>query len=91
MVRSLWRCILGVWRYDGMPYTFTFLENYYFELEKDGPCKKEFPKSTSSHQFLGVYTFHGPPKPTCLEVFMVNNLAFRWPKPLFFMVLGLMV
>ena len=32
--------------------------------------------------------YHGPPKPTCLEVFMVNNLVFRWPKPLFFMVLG---
>ena len=31
---------------------------------------------------------HGPPKPTFLEVFMVNNLVFRWPKPLFFMVLG---
>ena len=30
----------------------------------------------------------GPPKPTFLEVFMVNNLVFRWPKPLFFMVLG---
>ena len=23
-----------------------------------------------------------------LEGFMVNNLVFRWPKPLFFMVLG---
>ena len=22
----------------------------------------------------------GPLKPTCLEVFMVNNLVFRWPK-----------
>ena len=34
-------------------------------------------------------TYHGPPKPTCLEVFiMVNNLVFRWPKPLFFIVLG---
>ena len=30
----------------------------------------------------------GPPKPTVLEVFMVNNLVFRWPKPLLFMVLG---
>ena len=28
------------------------------------------------------------PKPRFLEVFMVNNLVFRWPKPLFFMVLG---
>ena len=28
--------------------------------------------------------YHGPPKPTFLEVFMVNNLVFRWPKPLFF-------
>ena len=33
-------------------------------------------------------TYHEPPKPTFLEVFMVNNLVFRWPKPLFFMVLG---
>ena len=34
-------------------------------------------------------TYHGPPKPTCLEVFiMVNNLVFRWPKPLFFILLG---
>ena len=32
--------------------------------------------------------YPGPPKPTCLEVFMVNHLVFRWPKPLFFMVLG---
>ena len=31
--------------------------------------------------------YHGPPKPTFLEVFMVNNLVLRWPKPLFFMVL----
>ena len=37
--------------------------------------------------FGGVYTM-GPPKPTCLEVFMVNKLVFRWPTPLFFMVLG---
>ena len=35
-----------------------------------------------------VYTYHEPPKPTFLEVSMVNNLVFRWPKPLFFMVLG---
>ena len=35
-----------------------------------------------------IYIYHGPPKPTFLEVFMVDNLVFRWPKPLFFMVLG---
>ena len=35
--------------------------------------------------FLGLM-YHGPPNPTFLEVFMVNNLVFRWPKPLFFMV-----
>ena len=34
------------------------------------------------------YNYHEPPKPTFLEVFMVNNLVFRWPKPFFFMVLG---
>ena len=30
--------------------------------------------------FKQIYIYHGPPKPTCLEVFMVNNLVFRWPK-----------
>ena len=35
-----------------------------------------------------MYIYHWPPKPIFLEVFMVNNLVFRWPKPLFFMVLG---
>ena len=30
----------------------------------------------------------GTPKPTFLEVFIVNNLVVRWPKPLFFMVSG---
>ena len=40
-------------------------------------------------QLRGQYIiYHGPLKPTCLEVFMVNNLVFRWPKPLLFMVLG---
>ena len=32
--------------------------------------------------FFGIY--HGPPNPTFLEVFMVNNLVFRWPKPVCF-------
>ena len=32
--------------------------------------------------------YRGALKPILLEVFMVNNLVFRWPKPLFFMVLG---
>ena len=35
-----------------------------------------------------ILLYDGPPKPIFLEVFMVNNLVFRWPKPLFFMVLG---
>ena len=34
-----------------------------------------------------TYRYHGPQKPTSLEVLMVNDLVFRWPKPLFFMVL----
>ena len=36
-----------------------------------------------------MYTL-GPQKKTYtfLEVFMVHNLVLRWPKPLFFMVLG---
>ena len=32
--------------------------------------------------------YHGLPKPTFLDVFMVNNLVSRWPKPSFFMALG---
>ena len=35
-----------------------------------------------------IYIYHGPLKPTFLEVFLVKNMVFRWPKPLFFMVLG---
>ena len=29
---------------------------------------------------LAKYGNHGPFKPTCLEVFMVNNRVFRWPE-----------
>ena len=29
-----------------------------------------------------LFGYHGPPKPTCLEVFLVNNPVFKWPKPL---------
>ena len=38
-----------------------------------------------------VDSYHGPPKPTFLEVFMVNHLVFRWPKgpkPVFFNGIG---
>ena len=49
-------------------------------------CAPRSYRITGNH--LGMNTFHGPPKPTFLEVFMVNNLVFRWPKPVFFMVLG---
>ena len=31
-------------------------------------------------QFLLEGIYHGPPKPTFSEAFMVNNLVFRWPK-----------
>ena len=55
-----------------------------------------YSKSSTKHPVLVqivtfpvlVKTYHGPPKPTFLEVFMVHSLVFRWPKPLFFMVLG---
>ena len=41
---------------------------------------------------LYIYIFNGPPKPTFFNVFfLINNLVFRWPKPLFFMDWGLMV
>ena len=45
---------------------------------------KFFPKGRCKYGHL----YHGPPKPKFLEVFIVNNLVFRWPKLLFFMVLG---
>ena len=32
--------------------------------------------------------YHGPPKPTFLEVFMVHHMVFWWQKPVLFMVLG---
>ena len=41
-----------------------------------------------SGEICYTYVYHEPPKPTFLEVSMVNNLVFRWPKPLFSMVLG---
>ena len=55
-----------------------------------------YSKSSTKHPVLVqivtfpvlVKAYHGPPKPTFLEVFMVHSLVFRWPKPLFFMVLG---
>ena len=37
----------------------------------------------------GVGIYHGSPiKPTFFVGFVVNNLVFRCPKPVFFMVLG---
>ena len=33
---------------------------------------------------MPYYYYHKPPKPTFLEVFMVNNLVLRWPKPFIF-------
>ena len=54
---------------------------------KKGPFQKEVVFQPLF--FRGHVSFlHEPPKPRFLEVFMVNNLVFRWPKPLFFMVLG---
>ena len=67
------RSLWGIWNYPLTP------KNHLW-LQKAGGI------------FQGVKsekkTTMGPPKPTFLEVFMVNNLVFRWPKPLFFMVLG---
>ena len=41
----------------------------------------------ATHIYIYIHKYHGPPKPTFLEVFMVNKLVLRWPTPLFFMVL----
>ena len=54
-----------------------------------GPFLDALPiEGISLAMFRVIYIYHGPPKPTFLEVFMVNNQVFRWPKPFFFMVLG---
>ena len=48
----------------------------------------EITKVSVHLDFFCVFIYHGTPKPTCLEAVMVNMLVFRWPTPLFFMVLG---
>ena len=55
-------------------------------LDANLPTKHRTIETKMQHNVK--YVNHGPPKPTFLEAFMVNNLVFRWPKPLFFMVLG---
>ena len=51
-------------------------------------CFKPWQQKGLSDVIQNMCIYHGPPKPTCLEVFMGNNLVFSWPKPLLFMVLG---
>ena len=65
----------------GLVGQFLLGERLLQETSKRGSCQAllRSPKGTN---------YHGPPKPTFLEAFMVDNLVFRWPKPLFFMVLG---
>ena len=53
-----------------------------------GKTKRLYTTKIHLSLWIQVPPYHGPPKPTFLEVFMVNNLVFRWQKPLFFMVLG---
>ena len=50
-----------------------------YETTRDGRPRRRLGEQPASM---------GATKPTCLEVFMVNNLVFRWPKPVFLMVLG---
>ena len=57
------------------------------EVFRLSPLKVGFEGRAVRLQGGYILFYHGPPKPTFLEVFMVNNLVFRWPKPLFFMVL----
>ena len=61
------------------PTSFTSFER----TENRWPNKNSRLESWKSKVFPTIF-YHGPPKPTFLEVFMVNNLVFRWPKPLFF-------
>ena len=52
--------------------------------------KLEKPRSGRCHMYVNIYIYTPrAPQTYILEVFMVKNLFFfRWPKPLFFMVLG---
>jgi len=49
------------------------------------PVRSGAERELQRNEFLDVY---GPAKRKFLEVFMVNNLVFTWPEPLFFMVVG---
>ena len=55
-------------------------------------CVVIFLETDVSPDFLGTKVcveYHGPPNTYIFRgFFMVNNPVFRWPKPLFFMVLG---
>ena len=80
MFHGFFVCHVGVFfRLDDVQVTF-------------GKCCKAFGCGVSWQVDIegggSMINYHGPPKPIFLEVFMVNNLVFRWPKPLFFMVLG---
>ena len=47
----------------------------------------EIPR-VSQLQVHDIHIYLEPPKPTFLEVLMINNLVLRWPKALLSMVLG---
>ena len=59
----------------------------HWELHGGGALKAV---SESDHLMVGctywvyITVYHGPPKPTFLEVFMVSNLVFRWPNTFIF-------
>ena len=57
-------------------------------LEGNGGTWGTYGQTMFAKYSANIYIYHGPLKPTFLEVFSGKNMVFRWPKPLFFMVLG---
>ena len=86
-----------------IPWTWTQQHLVFEGLKKPGWifwCRKNLPKlqdwdapvsqvANHDQNYVCIYIYHGPPQTYIFsKVFMVNNLVFRWPKLLFFMVLG---
>ena len=95
-LRRQWCLVVFLWTHCEVTvcmnmyvYVFFLVLFFYQKLQTQTIIDWAMYKKRSNGCFVGNSN-HIPwaPKPTFLEVFMVTNLVFSWPKPLFFMVLG---
>ena len=78
---------MGIFSIVGGPYTHILGKFYRDHSPCSADCEGISPNISERFRFRNCI-YHGPPKPTFLEVFIVNHLVFRLPKPLVFTVLG---